>query len=169
MESFGTTVRRLRKERGLLLREVAALLEVDPSFLSRIEKNVKSAAKEHVVRLAGDPRYSSLLLRHPDEFLLYATPFRYLRSINALSPDGHSALQRVLRMQSMWSVERPPHRMLELWNFCQACEEDTHGIEVDAVVFHELVQGFARNPAEARAGNSARRVCGMRVRGLKEQ
>jgi len=49
---FGTTVRRLRKERGLLLREVAALLEVDPSFLSRIEKNVKSAAKEHVVRLA---------------------------------------------------------------------------------------------------------------------
>jgi transcriptional regulator with XRE-family HTH domain len=52
MESFGTTIRKLRKEQGLLLREVAALMEVDPSFLSRIEKNVKSAAKEHVIRLA---------------------------------------------------------------------------------------------------------------------
>src|SRR5882757_3883399 len=52
MESFGSSIRKLRKEQGLLLREVAALLEVDPSFLSRIEKDVKPATKEHVIKLA---------------------------------------------------------------------------------------------------------------------
>ncbi len=52
MESFGNTVRALRQERGLLLREVAALLEIDPSFLSRIEKDLKTATKDHVVNLA---------------------------------------------------------------------------------------------------------------------
>ncbi len=53
MESFGSTIRKLRKERGLLLREAAALLEVDPSFLSRIEKDLKTATKGHVIKLAS--------------------------------------------------------------------------------------------------------------------
>jgi transcriptional regulator with XRE-family HTH domain len=53
MESFGTLIKRLRSARGLLLREVAASLRIDPSFLSRIESNTKRATREHVIQLAA--------------------------------------------------------------------------------------------------------------------
>jgi transcriptional regulator with XRE-family HTH domain len=52
MESFGALVRRIRIAKGLLLREVAANLQIDPSFLSRIESDTKRATREHVIQLA---------------------------------------------------------------------------------------------------------------------
>jgi len=53
MESFGALIKRIRTARGLLLREVAAGLQVDPSFLSRIESDTKRATRDHVVQLAA--------------------------------------------------------------------------------------------------------------------
>src|SRR5882762_11803428 len=53
MESFGALIRRIRTAKGLLLREVAASLQIDPSFLSRIESNTKRATREHVIQLAA--------------------------------------------------------------------------------------------------------------------
>jgi len=53
MESFGTLIRRIRTAKGLLLREVAASLRIDPSYLSRIESNTKRATREHVIHLAA--------------------------------------------------------------------------------------------------------------------
>ncbi|MEJ0055969.1 MAG: helix-turn-helix transcriptional regulator [Bacteroidota bacterium] len=53
MESFGALIKKLRSEKGLLLREVSASLEIDPSLLSRIESNTKRATREHVIRLAA--------------------------------------------------------------------------------------------------------------------
>lgn len=53
MESFGSKIRKLRIERGLLLREVAAHLEIDPSLLSRVEKGSKQMTREHVLKLAS--------------------------------------------------------------------------------------------------------------------
>lgn len=64
MESFGTLVRRMRKARNLLLREVAAKLQVDPSFLSRIEGGTKHASREHVIQLAA------ILEANENEFLI---------------------------------------------------------------------------------------------------
>ena len=52
MKTFGETIREARESKGLLLREVAALLKVDPSFLSRIEGGTKRATREQVVELA---------------------------------------------------------------------------------------------------------------------
>ena len=52
MESFGTLIRKIRSAKGLLLREVAAGLEIDPSFLSRIESDTKRPTREHVIQLA---------------------------------------------------------------------------------------------------------------------
>lgn len=52
MQSFGEYIRSLRLGRKLLLREVAASLEVDPSHLSRIESGFKKPTREQVVRLA---------------------------------------------------------------------------------------------------------------------
>jgi transcriptional regulator with XRE-family HTH domain len=53
MESFGALIRRIRTAKGLLLREVAASLRIDPSYLSRIESNTKRATREHVIQLAA--------------------------------------------------------------------------------------------------------------------
>jgi HTH-type transcriptional regulator, competence development regulator len=52
MESFGKFIKNLRSERGLLLREVASDLQIDPSLLSRIESCSKQATREHVIQLA---------------------------------------------------------------------------------------------------------------------
>jgi transcriptional regulator with XRE-family HTH domain len=52
IKSFGETVRDLRERKGLLLRQVAAELEVDMAFLSKMERNEKKASKQQVLKLA---------------------------------------------------------------------------------------------------------------------
>lgn len=52
IKSFGETVRGLRENKGLLLRQVAAILEVDTAFLSKMERNEKKASRQQVVKLA---------------------------------------------------------------------------------------------------------------------
>src|SRR4051812_5077356 len=49
---FGDKIRSLREARGLLLRQVAAYLEVDTSFLSKLERGEKKASREQVCKLA---------------------------------------------------------------------------------------------------------------------
>lgn len=52
MRPFGEYLRQIRTTRGLLLREVAASLQVDPSLLSRIERGDKRVTREQVIKLA---------------------------------------------------------------------------------------------------------------------
>ena len=51
-ESFGEHIRKLREENGLPLRKVAAVLDIDPSTLSKIERGERSANKEMIPFLA---------------------------------------------------------------------------------------------------------------------
>jgi transcriptional regulator with XRE-family HTH domain len=51
IKSFGETVRDLRESKGLLLRQVAAVLEVDTAFLSKMERNEKKASRQQVLKL----------------------------------------------------------------------------------------------------------------------
>lgn len=51
-ESFGEHIKNLREESGLPLRKVAALLDIDPSTLSKIERGERSANKEMLPILA---------------------------------------------------------------------------------------------------------------------
>lgn len=51
-ESFGEHIRKLREENGLPLRKVAAVLDIDPSTLSKIERGERSANKEMIPVLA---------------------------------------------------------------------------------------------------------------------
>jgi HTH-type transcriptional regulator, competence development regulator len=53
MESFGDTVRKLREERELPLRTVAAFLDIDQAILSKIERELRKPSREQVVKLAG--------------------------------------------------------------------------------------------------------------------
>jgi len=52
LNSFGEKVRELREKKGLLLRQVAAHLEVDTAMISKIEKGDRKASKEQVIKIA---------------------------------------------------------------------------------------------------------------------
>lgn len=49
---FGNKIRELRESKGLLLRQLAAVLEIDTATMSKIERGDRSAKKEHLVLLA---------------------------------------------------------------------------------------------------------------------
>ena len=53
MDSLGATIRKLREERELPLRTVAAFLDIDQAILSKIERGLRKPARENVVKLAG--------------------------------------------------------------------------------------------------------------------
>lgn len=64
MEKFGELIRDIRERKGLLIREVAANLEIDPSLLSRIERGDKNPTREQVILLA------KILGANEDKFLI---------------------------------------------------------------------------------------------------
>jgi HTH-type transcriptional regulator, competence development regulator len=49
---IGKKLRELRESKGLLLRQVAAELEVDTAYISKMERGEKNIKKEYVIRLA---------------------------------------------------------------------------------------------------------------------
>ncbi len=52
MKNIGETLRELRESKGLLLREVGAVLSIDPTLLSKIERNDRMPTKEQVSALS---------------------------------------------------------------------------------------------------------------------
>lgn len=48
MKTVGTKLRKLREEKGLLLREVGAKLSIDPTILSKIERDERKATKTQI-------------------------------------------------------------------------------------------------------------------------
>jgi len=52
MLSIGEQIRKLRKDKGLPLRKVAAALDVDQSILSKIERGERKASKEQIIQIA---------------------------------------------------------------------------------------------------------------------
>lgn len=53
MYSLGETIRKLREEKALPLRTVAAYLDIDQAILSKIERGQRHANRELVVKLAA--------------------------------------------------------------------------------------------------------------------
>ena len=52
MDSLGDTIRKLREEKQLPLRTVAAFLDIDQAILSKIERGHRKPTREQVVKLA---------------------------------------------------------------------------------------------------------------------
>jgi transcriptional regulator with XRE-family HTH domain len=52
MNYLGKKLRELRESQGLLLRQVAAQIDVDTAFLSKMERGDRKAQREHVSKLA---------------------------------------------------------------------------------------------------------------------
>lgn len=53
MKSIGETLRELRENKNLLLREVGANLSLDPTLLSKIERDERMPTKEQVESLSN--------------------------------------------------------------------------------------------------------------------
>ncbi len=60
---FGEKIRKLREANGLMQKEVAAELEVDTAYMSKIEKNEKPASRNHIKKLSS-------ILHFPENELL---------------------------------------------------------------------------------------------------
>ena len=73
-ESFGERIRRLREESGVPIRKVAAFLDLDPSTLSKIERNERSASREQVTRLSSLFKLNErdLLVTYLSDKIIYA-------------------------------------------------------------------------------------------------
>ncbi|MCW3468032.1 helix-turn-helix domain-containing protein [Chitinophaga nivalis] len=52
MKNFGETIREIRENKGLLLRQVAAAIEVDTALVSKLERGERKAQREQVSKLA---------------------------------------------------------------------------------------------------------------------
>ncbi len=52
MNTLGTLIRNLRKERKLPLREVAGFLDMDQAILSKIERGLRNITREQIIKLA---------------------------------------------------------------------------------------------------------------------
>jgi transcriptional regulator with XRE-family HTH domain len=52
MNKFGDLIRSIREEKEMLLRHIAAELDVDTALVSKIERGEKTAKREHVLALA---------------------------------------------------------------------------------------------------------------------
>lgn len=52
MKTLGDTLKSARKEKGLILRKVAAKVDIDQSLISKFEKNERKPTMEQLVRLA---------------------------------------------------------------------------------------------------------------------
>lgn len=51
-ETFGELIRHCREAKDLPLRKVAAVLDIDTSTLSKMEKNLRNPSREHILKLA---------------------------------------------------------------------------------------------------------------------
>ena len=73
MDSLGETIRKLREEKELPLRTVAAYLDIDQAILSKIERGLRNATREQVVKLAAyfKVKESDLLVSWLSDKLVY--------------------------------------------------------------------------------------------------
>lgn len=88
--TFGETIRKQRESKGLLLRQVAAFLEVDTAFVSKLERNERNASREQVIKLAD-------YLQTPSDQLL--TVWLAEKIITTINDDkqGEAALKLALK------------------------------------------------------------------------
>lgn len=52
LQTFGETLRKLREDNGMPLRKLAALLDIDQSTLSKIERNERNANADLIDKLS---------------------------------------------------------------------------------------------------------------------
>jgi HTH-type transcriptional regulator, competence development regulator len=72
-KTFGETLRKLREDRDMPLRELASILEIDQSTLSKIERNERKAGKELIEKIANvfNMKESELRINFMSDIIAY--------------------------------------------------------------------------------------------------
>lgn len=52
MNSIGNIIRAKREEKGMLLRQLAAMIDVDTAIISKIERGERKARREQIIKIA---------------------------------------------------------------------------------------------------------------------
>lgn len=73
LKTTGEIIREQREAKGLLLRQVAAKLDIDTAILSKIERGERKATREQIVSLADilDLKKDDLLIQYLSENIAY--------------------------------------------------------------------------------------------------
>ena len=73
IQTTGDIIRQLREERQLPLRKIAALLDIDTSYYSKIERSEKKATKEqiHLLEDFFEVEKNSLMIPYLSEKIYY--------------------------------------------------------------------------------------------------
>ena len=73
MKTTGEILREKREKKGLLLRHVSALLDIDTAILSKIERGERKATREQINKLAEilEINKESLIVQYLSEKILY--------------------------------------------------------------------------------------------------
>lgn len=73
MKRFGDIIRKKREEKGMLLRQLAALIDMDAAILSKVERGERKARKELVEKIAKalDLDEKELMIEYLSEIIAY--------------------------------------------------------------------------------------------------
>lgn len=73
MNKFGDIVRKKREAKGMLLRQLAALIDIDTAILSKVERGERKARREQVVRIAKALEFDEkeLMIEYLSENIAY--------------------------------------------------------------------------------------------------
>lgn len=76
IQSTGDIIRQLREKRQLPLRKIAAVLDIDTSYYSKIERSKKNATKEQIQKLENffELEKNTIMIPFLSEKILYETP-----------------------------------------------------------------------------------------------
>lgn len=102
MNKVGEIIRNKREEKGLLLRQLAAMIDMDTAILSKIERGERKARKEQINKIAKSLNMDEekLLIEYLSENIAYEildedraidvlkvaeTKIEYLRNLNDIS------------------------------------------------------------------------------------
>ena len=74
MNKFGDIVRTKREEKGMLLRQLAALIDMDTAILSKVERGERKAKREQVEKIAKilEINAKGLLMEYLSDNIAYA-------------------------------------------------------------------------------------------------
>ena len=73
MKTIGEIIRGHREEKRMLLRQLAALLEIDSAILSKIERGERKATKEQIIKIAAilGIKQNEMLIQYLSEKIAY--------------------------------------------------------------------------------------------------
>jgi transcriptional regulator with XRE-family HTH domain len=73
MNKFGNIIRKKREEKGMLLRQLAAVIDMDTAILSKVERGERKARREQVEKIAKalDLDVKKLVIEYLSEIIAY--------------------------------------------------------------------------------------------------